>query len=248
MEPTVFQNLADAYEALVDWPKRLANETPLFRALFKQHGVRNVLDAACGTGQHAALFHSWGLCVQGADVSPAMIELCRRRYGESETLQWVVRSFAEPVNRQFDACICVGNSLALVPDMDTVRRAVREMVAALHRGGVAFIQMLNLWRLPEGPVVWQKFRRIALESGEHALVKGVHRVGTRGYFEFVDLKLTVEGLTAQHECVPFLGLHAEELADMVHAAGARVVHTWGDYQQGMYQAEQSADLILVIEK
>lgn len=50
---------------------------PLYYALFEQRGVRRALDAACGTGQHAAMFHSWGLHVEGADAGPTMIERCR---------------------------------------------------------------------------------------------------------------------------------------------------------------------------
>lgn len=244
----LFQAQADLYDALIDWPKRLANETPLYQALFEQHGVRRVLDAACGTGQHAARFHSWGLRVEGADISPAMIERCRRQFGESDTLHWVVRSFAEPVGGPFDAVACVGNSLALVPDVPTALRAIREMTAALRPGGVGIVQVLNLWRLSEGPLVWQKFRRVTLDGVEHTLLKGVHRVGTRGFVEFVDLTVAGDALTARHESVTFLGLDVDELAEAARAAGAAAVHTYGDYQRTPFDREHSGDLILVIEK
>ena len=32
------------YDALIDWDKRLANEAPLFRALFARHRVQRVAD------------------------------------------------------------------------------------------------------------------------------------------------------------------------------------------------------------
>ena len=68
MRSSTFDDRAAIYDLLIDWPKRLANETPLFRSLLEQVGATRVLDASCGTGQHAALFHSWGLAVEGADV------------------------------------------------------------------------------------------------------------------------------------------------------------------------------------
>ena len=73
----MFDDLADVYEAMIDWPKRLAHEEPFYRRLFERLGARSVLDVACGTGRHAAMFHSWGLRVEGADLSPAMIDRAR---------------------------------------------------------------------------------------------------------------------------------------------------------------------------
>ena len=93
----MFDDFADAYEAMIDWPKRLAHEEPFYRRLFDRLRAGSVLDAACGTGQHAAMFHSWGLQVEGADVSPVMIERAKTKFGEPRGLQWTVRGFEQPV-------------------------------------------------------------------------------------------------------------------------------------------------------
>jgi SAM-dependent methyltransferase len=158
----MFDDFADAYEAMIDWPKRLAHEEPFYRRLFDRLGVASVLDVACGTGQHAAMFHSWGLRVEGADLSAAMIDRARAKYGEPHGLRWTVRGFDQPVKsaEPFDVAICVGNSLALAPDAATVERAIRQMLAAVREGGAIVVQVLNLWRLPDGPCVWQKCRRV----------------------------------------------------------------------------------------
>ena len=66
MSDTSFDDLTDVYEAMIDWPKRLNAETPFFRRLFEQHNVKRVADVACGTGRHAAMYHSWGLEVEGS--------------------------------------------------------------------------------------------------------------------------------------------------------------------------------------
>ena len=119
----MFDDLADIYEAMIDWPKRLAHEGPFYRRLFDRLGVASVVDVACGTGHHAAMFHDWGLRVEGADLSPAMIERARQTFGEPPGLRWVVRGFDEPIApaEPFDAAVCVGNSLALAPDVATVQ-------------------------------------------------------------------------------------------------------------------------------
>ena len=83
MNPDTFNQLVDVYEAMIDWPKRLAAEEPFYRRWFQQAGVKRVVDVACGTGHHAAMFHGWGLDVEGADLSPAMIERARAGFGEA---------------------------------------------------------------------------------------------------------------------------------------------------------------------
>jgi SAM-dependent methyltransferase len=244
----MFDDFADAYEAMIDWPKRLAHEEPFYRRLFARLGGESVIDVACGTGQHAAMFHSWGLRVEGADLSPAMIERAKATFGEPQGLHWAVRGFDEPIEgaKPFDVAICVGNSLALAPDAATVERAIRQMLAAVRDGGVIVVQVLNLWRLLDGPCVWQKCRRVA--SPRDALIlKGVHRCGNRGYVDLIVTDLAGNA-AMRSESTPFLGLEASELDRMARAAGAKEVAIFGGYQDQPYDRRQSADLLMVAEK
>jgi hypothetical protein len=64
MSKSSFDDLTDLYEAMIDWPKRSANEAPFFRRLCEHSIVRRVADVACGTGRHADMFRSWGLEVR----------------------------------------------------------------------------------------------------------------------------------------------------------------------------------------
>jgi SAM-dependent methyltransferase len=232
------------YEVLVNWERRLANEGPFYRRLFDEAGVQRVLDVACGTGHHAELFNSWSLQVEGADASDAMISHCRDRLGESEKLKWVIRSFQEPCERpgSFDAVICVGNSLALSPDVETALTAVREMMAALRPGGVCVVHVLNLWRFAEGEMHWQKCLRVNDERGDRIVLKGVYRVGSRGFVEFVEVRPDGAG---QFDSSTILALDAEALVEAAASAGAHEVELYGGYQGEPYDRATSADMILV---
>ena len=263
----MFDDFADAYEAMIEWPKRLAHEEPFYRRLFERLGAASVLDVACGTGRHAAMFHSWGLRVEGADVSPAMIELAKASYGEPQGLSWTVRGFDQPVEpvivsrgtvpfllrqksgqspvRSFDVAICVGNSLALAPDVATVERAIRQMLAAVRDGGAIVVQVLNLWHLPDGLCVWQKCRRVSSPS-DALILKGVHRCGDRGYVELIVTDLSGK-VSMRSESTPFLGLEASDLDRMARAAGASKVAMFGGYQDQPYEPQQSVDLVMVAE-
>ncbi|WP_428938879.1 class I SAM-dependent methyltransferase [Fontivita pretiosa] len=248
-----FDELAEIYEAMIDWPRRLANEQPLFRWVFERVGARRVLDAACGTGHHAAMFHSWGMEVEAADVSAAMIERCRSRWGQSDSLRWIVRAFDQSIlaggesSRPFDVIVCIGQSLALAPDRATVARALSAMLAAVRRdGGAVLVHVLNLWKLPDGPCVWQKCRRVQLPgAGDSLIIKGVQRCGDRGYVNVLATRLDTHQPTLRSESVPFLGLEAEELHRIARAAGAVSVEFFGDYQRSAYDRAASTDLIML---
>jgi GMP synthase-like glutamine amidotransferase/SAM-dependent methyltransferase len=249
MRRPMFDDLTDVYEAMIDWPKRLANEEPFYRGLFERVDVESLVDVACGTGRHAAAFRSWGLRVEGADVSPNMIERARAAFNEPPDLRWVVRGFDQPIlpKDPFDAAICVGNSLALAPDVATVRRAVYEMFAAIRQRGVVVVHLLNLWRLPDGPSVWQKCKRATLPQGDVLIFKGVHRSGSRGYVDLIVAAWNDQPQTYT-ECVPFLGLEASQLERIARQTGASNVQLFGDYQGRPYDRHQSVDLIVVAEK
>jgi len=242
-------DLSAVYDHLIDWPARLNREGKYFRPLFDRLGVETVLDAACGTGRHAAMFHSWGLRVEGADVDPVMIEKAREAFGEPEGLTWAVRGYDEPVPAagSFDAALCVGNSLSLADGPATAGRAVAAMIAALKEGGSLLVQLLNHWRLKEGPCTWQKCMRIADPGGDAFAVKGMHRQGSRTFIEI--LVLPVAGACElKRSSFTLINLEAGELEEMARAAGAAKVEIFGGYGEVPYERETSVDLVMVARK
>lgn len=246
-EGSLFDEKSAIYDLLIDWPKRLAHEGPFFRQIFDEVGARKVLDAACGTGRHAAMFHEWGLEVEGADLSPGMIAECRARWGEPPGLRWRMRSFAEPCDRAeaFDAVVCVGNSLALAGDRKLIEQAVLAMLRVLRPGGLCVFHVLNLWSLPENVTIWQKCKRVHHAGGDHILLKSVRKVGDRGHIDLADLELAGDAVAGRYDAADFVGLPAEELQRMARAGGAADVQFFGSHQRQPYDPATSTDLIAV---
>ena len=249
MAESRFDDLTDVYEAMVDWQLRLQREGPFFRKWFERIQADRVLDVACGTGHHAALFHSWGMNVEAADISPRMIERARQQFGTLHGLQWNVRSFEHtlPDVGRFDAVICIGNSLSLCPDLQRVGHAVNAMMSAVRSEGIVIIQVLNLHRLPNGPCVWQKYLRTRINREEVLIVKGVHRTANRGFVELIVSPIDDPRRT-RSESVALLGLDLDDLQDALRAAGAETVQFCGDYQQQPFDIDTSSDMILVAQK
>ncbi len=239
-------DLAGWYDTIVDWPKRLSHESPFYRRWFSEVRAHRVLDVACGTGHHAALFHSWGLEVVGADLSAAMIALALRRYGTTPQLIWTCRGYTDPTPapHSFDVTLCVGNSLALAPDLAAAREAVGRMMEATVLGGIVIVHVANLWRLPDGPCLWQKSVPLPAEAGTGVILKGLHRHGETGYVDLVISRQ--EPVPSLHsESIRWWGLNVDVLTDWFSECGGEVLGVFGGYGDEPYQAATSVDLIVV---
>lgn len=238
-----FELMPAVYDALVDWPRRLEREAAFFRDHLAAAPGRRVLDLACGTGHHAAMFAEWGYDVCGTDGSAEMIAYCRARHGESERLRWATDRLEAPRrgDEQFDAITCLGNSLALLPDLATARAAISGMAGALVAGGLLIVQVLNLWRLPDGPVVWQKAART--RAGRDVLiVKGVHRAGSRGFVDTAEIWLDAPNIK-RCRSTPLVALRAEDLRSAFEATGFEDVRAYGSHAREPYAQSASPDLI-----
>ncbi len=245
-----FDDMTDVYEALTNWPKRLENETPFFRKWFDHAKAKRVADVACGVGYHSKMFHSWSLEVLGVDANPLMLQRAREVQGDAPGMTWVEGRYEEPFAEpaSVDVAVCIGNSLALAIDGATAGRAAKQMLDAVRPGGVCIVSVLNLWRLPDGPCVWQKIIRAKLKQGSSLIVKGVHRCGDRGYIEVVvGVEEDATPVLRSHS-VPFLGLTADTLKDAATQAGAHEVKFFGGYKDQPYDPATSTDLIMVALK
>jgi SAM-dependent methyltransferase len=185
----MFDHVTEAYEALIDWPKRLARESPLLRAVLTEcgalvapsassaaggptdasRGAGRVLDLACGTGHHAALLSDWGLEVEGRDASPAMIAWCAEHWGTTARRRWRVASFTDAAADDagtFAAVLCLGNSLALAMSRDEAAAALTQMATALRPAGAASLGSRDAAaRCPGGVLVLQVLNLARLPDG-----------------------------------------------------------------------------------
>jgi glycine/sarcosine N-methyltransferase len=111
-----------------------------FRKLFDQHGVRSVLDCACGTGRDLLLFHSLGCEVVGSDISESMLAQAEKNllaYGLKMPLHRVdYRELPQHFDGQFDAVACLSSSILHMPNEAEVLRAFRSMRQVLRSSGI----------------------------------------------------------------------------------------------------------------
>ncbi|MFZ5785161.1 MAG: class I SAM-dependent methyltransferase [Acidobacteriota bacterium] len=136
---------------------RLERERPFWRTLAGYWEWRWVADAGCGAGFHAALLRELGVSVAGFDL-----ELAALAGGERGRV--AVGDITLPPLRtgRFDAVLCLGNTMSLLPDRAAQRRALAGMAALVRPGGVVLLQGETASDVSrDGPVV----RARALEDG-----------------------------------------------------------------------------------
>lgn len=141
-----YNRLAKAFDAMTDWPKRLAYEMPFIQKALDEHGARSILDVACGTGWHAITLAQKGYRVLGCDASPEMIKQAKANAVRARVkVTFEVADFKEldKFSEKFDALLCLGNSLPHLLSKKALLQAFQQMRFRLKPGGVLLLHNLN---------------------------------------------------------------------------------------------------------
>lgn len=150
---SAYDSFSDDYDRFVNWPNRLAFELPFLTAKLADapHApgrMPRVLDAACGTGQHALALAGLGYPAAGADLSAGMVARARQNALERDaSLPFAVAGFGELAaefgEASFDAVLCLGNSLPHMLDEAGLAAALADFAAVLKPGGALILQNRN---------------------------------------------------------------------------------------------------------
>jgi hypothetical protein len=130
--------------------------------------------------------------------------------------------------------------------VSTASKAIAGLIGALRPGGVCIVHMLNLLRLPEGPTTWQKFKRFDDDGMAAIIIRGIHRIGLRGFIDLVRLRISDDGLEHQARAAEILGFAGDDL--LRAASGADIARLYGNYEFEPFEPDKSVDLILVCRR
>ncbi len=149
---------------------RAERERPFWRAIAASLAWRWVVDAGCGSGFHLALLRELGVSAVGFDR--ALDVLANAGVGAT-----AAGDLCSPPMRRgaFDAAICLGNTVSLLPDRPAQRRALAALAGLVRTGGTVLVQGEDAAALAAGgPLL--RVRRT--ESGD-VHVRVFERVGRR---------------------------------------------------------------------
>jgi SAM-dependent methyltransferase len=243
-----FDDLADLYDLLTDWDRRLPREVGFLAELFRAERIRTVVDAACGTGAHLVALTEAGFEVAGADLSPRMVERSRMRLGEGATLATAGFADLHDHLEPREAVLVLGNSLPVAGSEEAVRRSLRGLAATVRPAGLLVLHSLNFTRLlaeggglrpahevREGPRRHLFLKLFEVEPG--AVVLHVIAVSWEG-----------DEVTQGHFRSELWPLEQPWLERELNALGLTVTHLLGGFDGAPFDAESSGDLIVVARK
>ena len=113
---------------------------------------RTVLDVACGTGSVAEILAAKGYEVVGVDISPAMVEVARRKSAASGSgTQYQVQDAAElSLPAKFDLAISLYDSLNYVLDEHLLAAAIERVAEHVVSGGLFIFDVNTEYALAHG--------------------------------------------------------------------------------------------------
>jgi SAM-dependent methyltransferase len=233
----------------------IEDDVPFYRELARRCGGP-ILEPMCGSGRLLAALAQAGYRITGVDISPALLELARRRLasaglqGQTTLIEADIRQVA--LEGQYSLALIGLNSFMHLSTVADQLAALRTIGAALQPEGLLALDLFNpdLRALANynGELVFDK--AMLLEDG-----KRVHKFVTQqadsarqvNYVQFIYDELDAEG----HVCrsvLPFTmrWLYRYELEHLLARAGFALEAVYGSYELDDYSA--ASELMLAVAR
>jgi len=231
----MFTASAQYYDRLYATLKDYAWDAGQIAALLRRvkPGCRTVLDAGCGTGEHARLLAADGFEVDGFDLDPAFVQIAAMKHPAGRFFEADMTDFRAP--HRYDAVLCLFSSIGYLQTLDRVRLAVRCFREHLTPGGVMLVEP---W-FPPGRLDLNRVVRNTVEADDVQVTR-VSRVEVDGRLSrlLFDYDITDGAGTRHVSEVHVLGLFThEELLATFREAGFDVEYDpVGLTDRGLYIA------------
>jgi ubiquinone/menaquinone biosynthesis C-methylase UbiE len=146
-----------------------------YRELILAYG-EPVLDVGCGTGRLLLEYLEVGIDIDGVDISPEMLALCREKasaMGLTPTLfEQSIVTLSLP--RCYRTILAPSSVLQLVVDPLEAQRAMARLYAHLEPGGVLVSPFMTLWR--KGMPLITEWEKAAVRDEDGAMLQRMGRV------------------------------------------------------------------------
>lgn len=217
-----------------------------------------VLELGCGTGRLLLPLAQAGHTLTGVDISPALLDVARRKLAQAGLLEGVtlveadLRSLAL-AQRDYGFAFCTSNTLMHLTTPAGQLAALRRAADHLRPGGLLLVDLFNpdIARLIEVHGVMELADQWETSDGAQVTKWSVRRLDLAEQLQetlFVYDETAPDGTLRRTLC-PFMlrFLWRNEAELMLAAAGLAVEAVWGDFDGNPYD-NQSDHLILVASK
>lgn len=251
MEQAVFYDqIADLYDVMIDWEKRLEREGPFFQKIFTRRDVRKIIDSAAAGGRHVRYFRELGYIAHGADFSQKMVARCRREdpHHEADYFRSDFRELARNVSPPYDALLCLGCSLPHLPTEEDFSAALANFAAVLKPGGMLITQFVNFDKVRERNERIRPLNHTIRPEGEYFFLRVYDFISENR----MDIHLNVlikrgREWDWKRVSTTLFPISTESYLSLLRKAGFGNIELYGDFAFSPFDKEISNDLIMVAE-
>jgi glycine/sarcosine N-methyltransferase len=256
----MYDSFSADYDRFVNWQSRLAAEMPFLQRhleALRQPGAASlrVLDAACGTGMHAIALAKAGYAASGADLSEGMIDKARlnaQADGVQVRFEAVGFGGLEKVfgAGEFDALLCLGNSLPHLLTPADLSAALADFAACLTPGGLLLVQNRNFDAVLSRQERWMEPQSHRQGEAEWVFLR-FYDYRPDGLLGFNILTLRREGQAGWSQSVAetlLYPLRQAELAQALLTAGFGEIAWYGNLAGSSFDPQSSGNLVFTARK
>lgn len=250
-----FDDISIAYDNTIDWESRLKREIPFILSLIENIKEARILDLACGSGRHAIALASQGSEVIGVDYSKSMIQAAEKHAAEANVTPKFIIGDMEGVKKSvegpFDLVICLGNSLALVNDIDSLKQVAKDIFSVLKDGGSFLAQVLNFEEIH-----WTGFRTFPSKVG---ILSNGDEITFSRLFEHTDYPFSStlvmsafrkdgDNWISEVSTQKVLNLKHDQVKIIMEEAGFTSVEIFSDYERGEIDKKYDRSMVILCQK
>ena len=135
-----------------------------------------VLDVGCGTGRLLLAFMEAGIDIDGVDLSPEMLAICREKAAQRSLTPTLYEAAIENMElpRRYRTILAPSSVLQLITDEVAVRQATSRLFDHLLPGGRLVAPFMTLWR--EGMPLQREWENARVREKDGALLMRMGRV------------------------------------------------------------------------
>lgn len=249
-----YSTIANNYDKMINWEKRLAREIPFFADYLSNDLNKKILDCACATGQHAVQLAQMGYQVTASDINSTMVQQTRELAKEKDVALEVYQSdfisLKEKINDTFDMIICIGNSLPHVENKDELRNSLENMFSLLKTGGQLIIQNRNYDKIMQDKYQMMPMTKWTNQEEAKLFIR-INELNSNQKVSFTIITLSSEennNWRMETERTELYPIQQIQIDGILKEIGFKDTIFYGNYEKHIFAANSSSDLIVVTTK
>lgn len=135
----MYKQFAKYYDSIYRW-KDYKSESVKLRKLIKKYKSsrgREMLDAACGTGNHIQYLKKY-FNITGVDLDRDMLRIASKKLSDIKFIRGDMRTFK--LNKQFDVVVCLFSAIGHLKTYANLNKTIKNFSQHLKPGGVMIIE------------------------------------------------------------------------------------------------------------